>query len=271
MKQAQHSWLITEQYCGTDVADYFFDLDKVFSCTGEKVASDPISQVIKTTVGDKFYYVKRYHAAGKGFRRYFGRSRIRAEWENLITFSRLGVPTPKIVGYGQRVECGRFKCGALITEEIVNSIDLAALVKTQPAILQDKRWRLSVMDQIAEYTRIIHDAGYVHGNLNWRNILVTLSEQPQVYFIDCPAGGLRRGRRLHRDKLNDLVFLDKLGRIHLRLTDQLRFYKRYQRIKKLSVGDKQDIGLIVRSLDQQRLRKQAQAIAKTNNKGADHG
>ena len=203
MKQARNNWFITDKYRGTAVANYFYDLDKVFSCTGKKITSDRISQVIKIKVGVKYYYVKRYYAAGKAFRRYFGRSRIRAEWESLIAFANLGVAIPQIVGFGQRTELGQFKYGAMITEEIADSIDLATLMETHPEILQDKQWRLSVMNQIADYTGKIHNAGYVHGNLNWRNILVTLNGEPRIYFIDCPAGGLRRGKALHKQKLND--------------------------------------------------------------------
>lgn len=255
MKQAKNNWLINDEYRGTAVAMHFQDLDKVFSCTGEKVAADLISQVIKTSIGEKNYYVKRYHIAGKAFRRYFGRSRIRAEWENLMAFARLGVAIPKIVGYGQRLKYGQFTRGALITEEIPNSVDLAQLTKYHPNYLQNQPWRYSVMNQVADYTRKIHDAGYVHGNLNWRNILVTLKGEPQVYFIDCPAGGVRQGRKLYQERLNDLAFLDKLGRIYLKSTDQLRFYKRYRQITKLTASDKQDIATIIQSLDKHRLRK----------------
>lgn len=268
MKQARNNWLITDAYCGSAVADKFSDLDKVFSCTGEKITRDLISQVIKTSVGDKYFYVKRYTAAGKAFRRYFGRSRIRAEWENLIAFARLGVPTPNLVGFGQRLHFGQFKCGALITEEIVDSIDLAALAKTQPNRLQNKQWRLSVIYQVADYTRLMHEGGYVHGNLNWRNLLVTLNGDPQIYFIDCPAGGLKRGPALICEQLNDLAFLDKLGRLYLSSSDQLRFYKRYHKITKLTDSYKQNITVITQSLDKHRLRQQ---LKKTKLAGANHG
>ncbi len=268
MKQARNNWLITDAYRGSAIADTFSDLDKVFSCTGEKITRDLISQVIKISVGDKYFYVKRYTAAGKAFRRYFGRSRIRAEWENLIAFARLGVPTPNLVGFGQRLHFGQFKCGALITEEIVDSIDLAALAKTQPNRLKNKQWRLSVIYQVADYTRLMHEGGYVHGNLNWRNLLVTLNGDPQIYFIDCPAGGFKRGPALIRAKLNDLAFLDKLGRIHLTASDQLRFYKRYRQISKLSNTDKQDIAIITQILNKHRQRQQ---LKKAKLAGANHG
>ncbi len=268
MKPARNNWLITDDYRGSAVANHFPDLEKVFASTGEEVTHDPISQVIKLAVGDKIYYIKRYYAAGKAFRRYFGRSRIRAEWENLIAFARLGVPTPKIVGFGQCLNYGQFKCGALITEEIVDSMDLAVLAKSHPAMLQDKLWRLSVLYQVADYTRKLHDGGYVHGNLNWRNILVTLTGDPQIYFIDCPAGGSRRGQALRRAKLNDLAFLDKLGRIYLSASDQLRFYKHYRQITNLSDTDKQDIAIITQSLNKHRLRQQ---LKKAKLAGANHG
>jgi tRNA A-37 threonylcarbamoyl transferase component Bud32 len=268
LKKARNNWLITDEYDGTEAAEFFQNLDKVFACSGEKAAADPISQVIKTAVAGKYFYVKRYYAAGKKLRRYLGKSRIRAEWENLLTFANLGVPTPKIVGFGQAIEFGQFKRGALITEEIADSVDLRILVRNHPEVLQDKTWRLSVIEQIADYTRILHEAGYVHGNLNWRNILVTLNGEPKVYFFDCPAGGLRQGLTLQKEKLRDLAFLDKLARIHLKATDQLRFFKRYRRITTLATADKRDIGLIIRRLDKHRQRQQLKQAKK---KGANHG
>ena len=83
-----------------------------------------------------------------------------------------------------------------------------------------------------------------------------------MYFIDCPAGGLKQGRALKRGKLIDLAFLDKLGRVYLSSTDQLRFYKRYKQTDKLSERDKRDIVLITSSLDKHRQRKQQKLLQK---------
>lgn len=269
LKKARNRWLIADPYQGTAVEAYFQTLDQVFNCPGEKIASDLISEVVKTRVGDKDFYIKRYFAAGKALRRFVGRSRIRAEWENLINFSQLGIPTPNIVGFGQQVELGQFQRGALITEAIVDSIDLRVLAKTRPEILANRQWRHSVMNQIADDTRLLHSAGYVHGNLNWRNILVTLTGAPKVYFFDCPAGGPRQGKNLQKDMLKDLAFLDKFGRLYLSPADQLRFFKRYRRIEHLSAEDKRDIVKIVRKLDKHRERKQQKILRKQAAKNAE--
>ncbi|MNF03998.1 hypothetical protein D3C80_2034180 [compost metagenome] len=64
------------------------------------------------------YYVKRYWAAGKGLRRWLGRSRVKAEWQNLKYFTQWGIPTAPVVGWGQERRAGAFHRGALITREL---------------------------------------------------------------------------------------------------------------------------------------------------------
>ncbi|MGR9100958.1 MAG: lipopolysaccharide kinase InaA family protein, partial [Gammaproteobacteria bacterium] len=186
MNHFSSKWVVAKDYRGTAAGERFATLEKVFSCTGEEITDDPISQVLRVSVGDRRYYVKRYTAARKSISRFFGKSRICSEWENLLAFEKLGIPVPPIVAYGQKTRRGLFKCGALVTEEVPGAADLDRYVRKHRAILQDKAWVRAVIDQVADYTRVMHRAGFVHGNLNWRNILVTTSGEPRVFFIDCP-------------------------------------------------------------------------------------
>ena len=125
MKDARRKWIISEEFQGSAVEERFETLEKVLACEGELVTRDLISGVIKVTVDDKRYYVKRYWKAGKNIRRYLGKSRVRSEWENLFHLKELGLPVPEIVGYGQNIRKGRFHAGALITEEVADTMDMA--------------------------------------------------------------------------------------------------------------------------------------------------
>jgi hypothetical protein len=69
----------------------FQTLENVFKLNGKQITCDRLSNLIFLNVGGKNYYVKRYTKAGKGIRRFLGRSRLRGEWENLPRFDAWGL------------------------------------------------------------------------------------------------------------------------------------------------------------------------------------
>ncbi len=81
-------WTLDAQYQGL-VAD-FGSLDAVFALQGERLTKDPLSEVIRIERQGVRYYVKRYWGGGKGLRRYVGRPRVKAEWQNLKYFATWG-------------------------------------------------------------------------------------------------------------------------------------------------------------------------------------
>ena len=248
-------WKITKEYQGTDVEKRFSTLEKVFSCEGEFITRDLISGVDRVTINKKRYYVKKYRAAGKNIRRYLGRSRVRAEWENLFYLKDMGIPVPEIVGFGQKLHRGRFQAGALITEEVVDTVDLAHYVKDDPTVLKDIARRYAVLNQVADYTRKMHESKFVHGDLNWRNILVKTKGAPNIFFIDCPSGCFNHGYYLRKGVVGDLAHLAKLAKEFLSIKDQIKFYKRYKQIEKLSEQDRQYFIQIRNLLEKYRLKK----------------
>ena len=122
-------WHVNETSSSEEFSAAFSSLDKVMKLEGKQITKDSLSRVILVTVGSCRYYVKIYYAGGKGLRRYLGRSRARPEWENLMCFDSLKIPTPNLVAYGQEVRFGFFRWGALITEEVANVDDMACLAK----------------------------------------------------------------------------------------------------------------------------------------------
>ena len=94
------------------------------------------------------------------------------------------------VGYGLERKYGSFVRGALITEEIPDTIDLASMAAIGDPRLRDRRWMAQVLRQIADITRTLHAAGFAHNDLKWRNLLVDGGGSPTVYLIDCPSGCL---------------------------------------------------------------------------------
>lgn len=238
-------WVLNTDLAESEAASLFADLPSVFELQGEPVTADDISDVQRLCVQGRCYYIKRYVAAGKNLRRWIGRPRVRAEWENLLKFQRWGIPTVPVVAYGMERDGLGFGRGALITLGIDDTDDLAQLARRQDPRLREWRWLAAVMAQVADATRIMHEHGFAHNDLKWRNILVDRQTAPQVYFIDCPAGSRWPGPLLRYRIIKDLACLDKVGKYQLRRTDRLRFYLAYTRRRHLDAADKKRIRAIL--------------------------
>lgn len=221
----------------------FGTLEAVFALEGERLTSDPLSEVIRVEFGGVRYYVKRYWGAGKGLRRYLGRPRVKAEWQNLKLFAKWGIPTAPIVAYGLERQVGAFVRGALITRELEGTLDLAEIANRQDARLSDPRWVLQVSQQLAKGTRALHDHHFTHNDLKWRNLLV--NERGELFFIDCPTGTFWWGPLLRYRIIKDLACLDKVAHKVLSRSQRLRFYLQYRGRQRLNASDKKRIRQVI--------------------------
>jgi hypothetical protein len=234
-------WTLDPAYA--DLSADFGTLASVFALEGERLTQDPLSEVIRVERNGVRYYVKRYSGAGKGLRRFIGRPRVKAEWQNLMLFRRWGIPTAPIVAYGLERRGGAFLRGALITRELEQTDDLAMLADTHDARLRDPRWVQEVSVQLARSTRAMHGRGFTHNDLKWRNLLV--DPQRRLYLIDCPTGAFWCGPFLRRRIVKDLACLDKVAKYQLTRTQRLRFYLQYCQRKRLVAQDKPRIQQIL--------------------------
>ncbi|GAB3368573.1 protein kinase family protein [Azotobacter armeniacus] len=225
-------------------AQAFASLDAVFALEGERVSRDPLSDVIRVELAGMRYYVKRYRSAGKGLRRYLGRPRVKAEWQNLKRFAKWGIATAPLAAWGLERSGGAFQRGALITCELPDTGDLAQLAKEGDPRLADRRWVDGVSRQLARATRIMHDHHFVHNDLKWRNLLV--DGEGRLFFIDCPVGGFWWGHWLRWRIVKDLACLDKVAKYRLSRTQRLRFYLQYRRRSRLNSSDKMRIRQILK-------------------------
>ena len=270
-------WQVPPPWRGTSVEDTFSDLDRVFNIKGKLITQDKLSEVVlfemplakgKYSTPSQYikngkaepvsphikegtrFYIKRYWEAGKGLRRFIGKSRIRSEWENMLFFHRLNIPAANVVGYGEERSHYLFKRGALITEELKNTTDLAKLAQQQAPELKKASWLLPVLRQIAAIARKLHDHRFIHTDFKWRNILVTTTENPQVALIDCPAGhqwpkGCLFDKVVQRGIIKDLACLDKVAKYQLSRSNRLYFFKQYTGEAQLSPKHKHQIRQIL--------------------------
>ncbi|AYC34560.1 heptose kinase [Pseudomonas cavernae] len=224
-------------------AEHFADLDAVFALQGETITGDLLSEVLRVEHLGRRYYVKRYWGAGKGLRRYLGRPRVKAEWQNLKHFAKWGIATAPLVAYGLERQAGKFSRGALITAEVVGTEDLAALARQNDPRLRDRRWVDAISRQLAKATRTLHDHHFAHNDLKWRNLLV--NDQAELFFIDCPTGAFWQGPLLRYRIVKDLACLDKVAKQQLSRSQRLRFYLQYRGRQRLNISDKKRIRQIV--------------------------
>lgn len=234
-------WNLEPEYAA--LADDFGSLDAVFALEGECLTRDPLSEVIRVQRGGINYYVKRYVAAGKGLRRYMGRPRVKSEWQNLKRFAKWGIPTAEVVAWGLERKGAAYDRGALITLELPRTEDLSELARTRDARLDDRPWVNRISQQVARYTRTMHDNRFTHNDLKWRNLLV--DDQSTVFLIDCPNGAFWVSFMLRYRITKDLACLDKVAKYHLSATQRLRFYLQYRGRERLNDSDKKRIRHIV--------------------------
>ena len=242
-------YTLNPHYKDTALALRLNSIDQVFGQKTTLLTRSPISWVMRFDADGLFYYVKCYTRAGKYLRRFIGRSRLRAEYENLQFFAACGIPTAPIVAFGMERKFGFFNRGFLITAEVKNTQDLAEIAAADDPRLHNRDWVRSVSKQIASHTATLHRHGFIHNDLKWRNILIQDSAVPKVYFIDCPVGRLRFGFLRKRGIMKDLACLDKLARKHLTRTDRLWFYKEYNGNRRIDLQDKIFIKGIVHFFD----------------------
>ncbi len=159
----------------------------------------------------------------------------------MLYFQKLGINTPDIIAYGEKRCFGAFYYGAIITKAVPMVLDLSALAEKRPEIYRGGRWLQQISEKIAAYTRALHNQHFIHNDLKWRNILISLQPSANVYFIDCPVGRKRYGWQRHRGIIKDLACLDKKSKYILSRSQRLRFYKQYCQCGKLTKYHKRQI------------------------------
>jgi len=195
-----------------------------------------------------FYKQYEYQPAAWSF---LGRaSKARREYENYAVLRQLDIPSAEPVAFGeQRDGFGRLRRAFIITRTIPEARPLPEFVAPATAAVTSgaapaglragvpRDERAALRRQLAVFTRRIHDAGFFHHDLYWRNILVTRppAAPPQLWWIDCPRGRFDRWSPWrHRRRLKDLASLDKAGSEFCSRAERVAFIREYLNEKRLS-------------------------------------
>lgn len=177
-------------------------------------------------------FYKQYEFASPSWR-FLGRaSKARREWESYTAFAECGVRCAERIAVGEeRDGMGRLRRAFLITRAVPGAKTLTEFVEQdcadrgQPG---SRSVRNQVLVQLAAMTRLIHEHGFFHNDLYWRNILVTRAGDgaPELWWIDCPRGHHARFHREHR-RVKDLACLDRMASLHCTRKERLAFVRAY--------------------------------------------
>jgi len=191
-------------------------------------------------------FYKHYQPARPKWEFIGRRSKARCEYDNYGVFSRLKIPAPDRIAVGEeRDALGRLLRTFIVTRAIPDAMTLAEFVQKHcpnRRTAASRALRADLWRQVADLTRRIHDAGFFHHDLVWRNVLVTSqpTDGAQVWWIDCPRGAFSRLALLRwRARLRDLASLDKSASRWCSVGERMQFVKRYLGKKRLDGEAKQ--------------------------------
>lgn len=224
-------WGVMPHWQNTPIAETFRSLAKVMKLpVGQNlVSADSESVVFRYSEAGQTFYIKRFSKT-RGLRSWLGQSRLRGEWNNLKLFEQLSIPAARIVAYGEERVLTKAGRGALITESLENTCDLAHMAYNNDPRLHNNDWVRQVLKQVAFAAEKMHNNRFAHNDFKWRNILVDDNiENPKIYLIDCPAGQRWFGPFLRYRIIKDLACLDKLGKYNLTRSQRLYFFKLYRK------------------------------------------
>lgn len=184
-------------------------------------------------------FYKQYEFARPAWK-FLGRpSKALCEFRNYATFARLGIACPEPVACGEeRDALGRLRRAFIVTRAIPGA---QTLVEFWSECHATRMERVKLVEQLARWTKRIHDENFFHHDLVWRNILVNRDNQgaPQLWWIDCPRGAVNTWPPLRsRKQLKDLASLDKSAARFCSRTERLRFVMVYLGIKRLTPAAK---------------------------------
>jgi hypothetical protein len=209
--------MVSDKPYGQRLADAdLATVQQVLACQGDRVAAwSRTSDTVEVHGGsaDTSLYVKRFH---------YPTWRHRLRWMFAGAFS------------------------FLITEAVPDAVSLAIFIRRDaPAAGSwDVHRRREIIASLAKHVRRMHDAGFVHGRLFWRNVLVRpVAGGPwEFYVLDTAPMRrhlLRRGLHRKTAAMQDVASLMAAAPGILTGTEMLRFARCYLQVNRLQGADRQ--------------------------------
>ena len=229
-------------------------VESVLRCRGEHLAawsrtSDTIRcriDELDTTVFIKRYHYPRWRQRFRGMLRgtFLKPSRARSEFRALASMRQLGINAVRPIAFGERRILRFVRSCFLITESVPDAMSLVAFIKTfgeHSASPHARRARMEILTSLARQVRHMHEMGFVHRDLFWRNVLIrpTPGDRFEFYFLDASVGKrIRMAHRRQESIVHDIAALGVLAPDFCSKSDQLRFLLEYLDTKSLGPEDR---------------------------------
>jgi hypothetical protein len=178
---------------------------------GARVAGSRSSWVRRVPAGPRALYVKCfvYPTAKDVLLRIVSRRflwhRARREWRSIALQQELGLPVAERVCLGELRRLGILRASVLVTDEIEGVRRLDEWLHDEAA---GGRPGIESAAIVARYAVLLHGRGFVHGDLNARNVLLRahMDGPVQVFNVDSARGRRHPWRgRLTPSHLGDLA------------------------------------------------------------------
>jgi hypothetical protein len=204
------------------------------------------------SVGGSRLYLKRFRRppdAEQRRRRTAGFSStamIERHWIDEV--AAIGVPCPKVVAVGERLE-GDAEIASVLVTAAVPGVSLESWVRSPAAVaLQDRALRTRLIEAAADVTRRLHYAGLFHRDYYLAHLFLDLpADEPlqlRITLIDLQR--MVRSHRRTRWATKDLASMHySAPRGVFTCSDRVRFYRRYVGRERLSWRDRIALRLIV--------------------------
>ena len=237
---SRHNGIIVNREAAELLAkNNLFDFDAVMRCNRGAtvkqvgVLRSTVRMALKDNDGEAGVYLKRYRRGGiKCLAGISPRGTAMNEWDNILAFHRLGIPTMIPLAAGMR-KTGPAQCESfLITRELEGTERLdhyLARDMIRPLTgkqIADKR---QLIKELALLIRRMHGSGINHRDLYLCHLLVKkiAPASPRIYIADLHRAQ-RRNRVPARWKVKDLAALNYSADLQfVTRTDRLRFLRHY--------------------------------------------
>lgn len=208
---------------------------------GTNKRSRPVRKVLKDPDGSTMTVFLKLYGYGR-LRRSLSRmakpSRSCTEMRNLRFFRELGIPACEVIAQGEiRNRFGIIRNCLIITREIPGCRPLDVFIDELESSDEDidikADLRRQILISLVTNLRLIHQHGFYHKDLHWRNILVRRvgdrGENAELFWIDCPSGYFDRTGGLCRNHgvVRDLATLDHMACQKCSTEERLHFLSEY--------------------------------------------
>jgi len=242
-----HGWDTILRTHGLDTVEGVYRIG-----SGQVVSYSSSTEVRRVDVGSgsdvrtifiKKYWVTKPSQLWNGMFRgtFFGRSKARREFENLARLRTWGMDAPEPVAYGEERFARWLMRSYVISLGVAQPIPLQVFIGSHLAALPAKEageLRRELIENLASYTRRLHEHRFVHHDYFWRNILLSGLDLHRFFLIDAHKGRLWISGESLRTRAKDLATLDAPAPHYFRRSERLRFFLRYLGRPKLRPEDK---------------------------------